>query len=108
MTDDKTPSSVESDELRAVVAGPLHKELLLAAADTIDAQAAEIARMRGALPTDKLDLTKRELIAAMAMKGMLSNPHWVRSPGAAGGVAQDALIAADALLAELSGKQETE
>ncbi len=57
-------------------------------------------------------LTKRELFAAMAMQGMWANAHFAEALGAAqlasqmGKIfAQDAVAAADALIAELNRKE---
>lgn len=49
-------------------------------------------------------LTKRELIAAMAMQGILANPELCQSMSDASdylSLASDSLLAADALLSEL-------
>lgn len=50
-------------------------------------------------------LTKRELIAAMAMQGMLSNPKLDIESTPAETIAQDAIVQADILLAVLSKPQ---
>ena len=44
-------------------------------------------------------LTKREMIAAMALQGICSNPQWY---GGREALARDAVTHADALLAELA------
>jgi hypothetical protein len=46
---------------------------------------------------DGMGLTKREYIAALAMQAMIANPEWETE----GTVSEDAVYAADALLAEL-------
>lgn len=47
-------------------------------------------------------LTKRELIAAMAMQGILANPYYAQESSASGSFATAAMYHADALLAELA------
>jgi hypothetical protein len=53
--------------------------------------------------TLKIGLTKRELFAAMAMQGLLSAPIYDSTPE---GYAHDAVLYADALLAELAKEKQ--
>lgn len=57
------------------------------------------AAFRGGLSSG---LTKREWLAGLAMQGLLANPECSQGFSA---IAQDAKIAADALLAELAKEQ---